>query len=154
MKTRTLTLLYTAILASLLTGAFVITTITAQTEKKLYYFWYPYSYCLDQAPAEPWNAYVFGVSGARVRDINKATIKLEGLYSPTSTKLILWNLIMIMSFSGYDVVEALGSKLPHLGPGNYRVYVDITGLLNNGTPFRGSASISVTVPEPPPPPPP
>jgi hypothetical protein len=153
MKTRTLTLLYTAILASLLTGAFVITTITAQTEKKLYYFWYPYSYALDQAPAEPWNAYVFAVSGARVRDINTATIQLEG-HSPISTKLILWNLIMIVSFHGYDVVQVLGGKLPHMGPGNYKVYVDITGLLKNGTPFRGSASISVTVADPPPPPPP
>jgi hypothetical protein len=150
-KANKLTLLTTGILATLLLGTFASTTITAQTEKKLYYFWYPYSYALDQAPPDPWTAYVFGVQQKRVRDINPSTILLEGLYSPTSTKLILWNLIMIVTFHGYDVAQAIWIKLPHMGPGTYKVSLEITGLLKDGTPFRGSASVSVTVADPPPP---
>jgi hypothetical protein len=150
-KTSKLTLLTIGIIATLLLGTFAITTITAQTEKKLYYFWYPYSYALDQAPPEPWTAYVFGVQQKRVRDINPSTILLEGAFSPKSTKLILFNLIMIVTFHGYDVVQAIWFKNPHMAPGTYKVSLDITGFLKDGTPFRGSASISVTIADPPPP---
>jgi hypothetical protein len=151
MKPKTITLLSLTLLATLLIGAFAINTITAATEKKLSYFWYPYSYTLDQSPPEPWTAYVYSVSGSRVRDINPSTIRLGGLYTATSTKLILFNLIMIVTFHGSDVVQALLVKLPHMGPGTYKVSLEITGSLNNGTPFRGSATISVTLPDLPPP---
>jgi hypothetical protein len=150
MKPQRLTLLSTALLATLLIGAFAITTVTA-ADKALSYFWYPYSYALDQAPPEPWTAYIFGVSGSRVRDIDTATIRLAGLYTPTSTKLILFNLIMTVTFHGYDVVQAILVKLPHMGPGTYKVSLEITGKLKSGTAFRGSATISVTVPDLPPP---
>jgi hypothetical protein len=151
MNSKRQTQLSIILLATLLIGAFTINSIMAPTEKKLYYFWYPYKTSLDEAPPEPWNAYIWGVSSGRVRDINPATMRLEGLYSPTSTKLILWNLIMIAYFHGYDVVQAIMVKLPHMGPGTYKVSLEITGNLKDGSPFRGSATITVTTPDPPPP---
>jgi hypothetical protein len=151
MRPKKLSLISLTLLATLLIGAFGINSLFAPTEKKMYYFWYPYSYNLEQSPPEPWTAYIWAISGARVRDINTATIRIEGLYAPTSTKLILFSLIMIVTFHGYDVVQAILIKISHMSPGDYKVPIDITGLLKNGTPFRGTAYLYVTVPDAPPP---
>jgi len=144
-KTRTTALLSITILGALLLGAFGVQTISAAT-KTMYYFWYPYSYSLDQSPPQPWTAYIIFL-----KNINPSTILLEGKYVPTSTKYILSGWVLTVYFNGYDVVAAIMPKLPHMSPGTFKVSLTMTLKLNDGTAYSGTATISVTDPAPPPP---
>lgn len=134
-------------LLSLLLGTVSINTILAPTELKLYYWWSPHGHTFDNPEPDPWKAYLFWLSPwRRMRDVDTTTIRLEGTIAPESTQLWLFNLIMIVSFDGYEVLGALLLKGGHMGPGQHVIYLEITGNMKDGTPFRGSASITLTIP--------
>lgn len=151
MKTRKLTLLSLTILATLLIGAFAINVILAPTELKLKVKWKPVEYTMD-APPDPWWA---ELSASRINpdDIVVSTILLEGRHSirPTPAPYITATDRLAVPFYGDDVLDELLAKAPHLAPGEYRINLEITGQLDDGTPLRGSGGITILVPEQSPP---
>ena len=152
MKSRKLTLFSLALLATLLLGAVAINVISAK-DLKLKVKWRPPDYYLDNLPPDPWNAEIFFAPPRDLSEINTATIKLEGLYEPESTPYIsLRTSRLVVPFDGFDVLTALLLKVGHMVPGGeYHVDLEITGELNDGTPFAGSGAINLLVPETPPP---
>jgi hypothetical protein len=153
MKTRRLTLISIALLATLLMGASII-IVLSQTEVGANVRWDPRTYTYDVTPPTAWNAQIWLKQGHKAQiEIDPTTILLEGVYEP------IYELIhnathgprLIVPFSGSDVKAALDSKLPiHMGilpPGRYRISLEITGQLYTGETFRGSGVIVVTVTE-------
>lgn len=108
----------------------------------------PKTYTLDTTPPQPWNAEIWLTGGHKRHEIDTTTILLEGVYT---WKLPPYPAIhgprLIVPFDGNDVLAAALAKLPHLAPGTYRIPLEITGKLFDGTPFRGSDTIRLTVPE-------
>jgi len=148
MKTRRLTLISLALLTTLLLGAVAINVISAK-DLKLKVKWRPPDYYLDNLPPDPWNAEIFFAPPRDPAEINTATIVLEGLYVPESTPYISAGTSrMVLPFNGIDVLTALLLKVGHMVPGQeYRVFLEITGELNDGTPFAGEGGINLIVPE-------
>jgi hypothetical protein len=156
MKTRTLIPIYIGILAIAIIGASLVisraaTTIGANVA------WDPKSYTYDNPPPNPWNAEVWLKGGHKAQtEIDKSTIKLEGLYSPSATPYnALHGPKLVVPFLGNDVKAAIYAKLPgHMGvltPGIYRLQLVITGKLLTGEDFMGDGVVTVTVLPPPPP---
>ena len=148
MKTRKLTILYVALLITLVVGVVAITA-SAKHPAKLKVKWRPPSYILDNMPPDPWNAEVFFAPPRDLDEINTTTILLEGLYTlesapyPTESPSRL-----ILPFDGYEVLAAVLLKAGHMMPGQeYRIYLEITGELNDGTPFAGEGGINLIIPE-------
>lgn len=81
-----------------------------------------------------------------MKNINTETIRLEGNVAPEATKLWLFNLILIASFDGQAVRDALLLKAGHMAPGKQLIYLEISGQCKDGTPFKGTASIELTNP--------
>jgi hypothetical protein len=151
MKPKKLTLLSITVLTTLLIGAFTINTILASTELKLNVCWLPSYYKLNKPAPHSWIALVFLSSSSHKHapKIDPSTILLEGTYEPESKpRPILWGCLLIVSFNGQDVLEALMTKAEHLSPGIYHVSLEITAETYDGTPCRGSSTITLTVPEP------
>jgi len=153
MKLSKLTILSITILATLLLGAYAINTIMAPAEIKLKVKWKPVEYILgENLPPDPWWA---ELSAPRINpdDIVTSTILLEGIYSPRPTPppYITITGRLAVPFYGGNVLDALMVKAPHLAPGEYRISLEITGELDDGTPLRGSGGITILVNEIPPP---
>lgn len=152
MKTRTITFIALAIVATLIIGAFTFNAMSAPKELKLKVKWRPMYYTLDSAPPDPWIAQVFFAPPRTLTDINPSTIRLEGIYTLESAPYLLdMNGRLALPFHGYDVLTAAMSKMPHMTSGTYYVSLEITGNLYDGTPIRGSGTITLIVPEIPPP---
>jgi len=153
MKLSKLTLLSLTLLTTLLLGAVAINVILAPAEIKLKVKWKPVEYLMDSpSPPDPWWA---ELSAPRINpdDIVTSTILLEGLYSirPTPPPYMTLTGRLAVPFYGGDVLTALLAKAPHLAPGEYRINLEITGQLDDGTPLRGSGGITLWVNEIPPP---
>jgi hypothetical protein len=151
MKPKKLTIISLTVLTALLIGAFTINTILASTELKLNVYWLPSYYKLNKPIPHSWTALVFLSSSSHKHapKIDPSTILLEGTYKPESTpRLILWGCLLIVSFDGHDVLEALMTKAEHFSPGIYHVSLEITAQTYDGTPCRGSGTITLVVPKP------
>ena len=148
MKPKILTLISLTILASLLIGAFAFNAFSAPPVLKLKVKWKPAAYTTDSWAPEQWIAQIYFAPPRPVEDIDPYSILLEGMYSPTATPThdSLKERLNV-PFCGWDVVAALYTKAPHMTPGNYLVWLEITGNLNDGTLFRGSGCINMTIPE-------
>ncbi|TET18872.1 hypothetical protein E3J74_08825 [Candidatus Bathyarchaeota archaeon] len=148
MKTRRLTVLSLILLAALLVGAIAINATAAKT-LKLKVKWKPPDYLLDSNPPDPWNAEMWLTGDHDFTEIDPTTIWLEGIYSPEYDPYPSENKPrLVVPFDGYDVLIALMLKVGHMVPGGeYRVYLEITGELNDGTPFAGKSGISLLIPE-------
>lgn len=153
MKARTTTLLSLALLASLLIGAIAITVLSAPPkELKLKVKWTPRNYVYLGSVSDPWNAEVSFAPPRTFDDINASTIRLENFYEPTDDPYVSERTArLIIPFYGGDVVAALLSKAGHLTPGEYRIYLEIRGELDDGTPFSGEGGLNLIVPDTPPP---
>jgi len=151
MKTRTLTLLSLSLLATLLIGAFALNVYSAK-ELKLKVKWKPASFTGDTWFPNPWLTEIYFAPPRPINQIDPSTILLEGLYSPSgATYPHPLKDRLVVPFYGGDVVTALVTKAPHMSPGTYIVFLEITGKLYDGQGFRGVGSINMTIPELPPP---
>jgi hypothetical protein len=150
MKIRKLTILHLTLLITLVLSVIAITA-SAKKPAKLKVKWRPPDYLLDNMPPDPWNAEVFFAPPRDLDEINTATILLEGLYTPESAPYpITKTSRLVFPFDGYDVLTAVLLKVGHMMPGQeYRVYLEITGELNDGTPFAGEGGINLIIPETP-----
>jgi len=153
MKARTTTLLSLALLASLLIGAITITVLSAPSkELKLKVKWTPRIYVYLGSVADPWNAEVYFAPPRPFDDINASTIRLEGTYEPVDDPYVSEHTSrLVIPFYGGDVVAALLDNGGHLTPGEYRIYLEITGELYDKTPFSGKGGLNLIVLENPPP---
>jgi len=150
MKTRKLTLLFLTMLATIMLGAVAVSVLSPPPTLKLKVKWTPRVYELNNNPPT-WNAEIYFAPPRPLDEIDVETIQLEGGYTPVSDPYPTVTSRLVVPFDGYDVLDALMPKLPHMAPGEYRVYLEITGKLFDGTPFSGSGGINVVVPEPSPP---
>jgi hypothetical protein len=148
MKPKILTLISLTILASLLIGAFAFNAFSAPPELKLKVKWKPAAYTTDSWVPPIWYAEIFFAPPRPVEEIDPSTIRLEGIYSPSTlpTHHPVKERLNV-PFSGYDVVAALWTKVPHMSAGTFLVWLEITGNLNDGRFFRGSGPINMTIPE-------
>jgi len=148
MKTRTLTLLTLAILASLLLGAYTFNALSAPKELKLKAKWKPAAYLINAPVPDPWKVEIYFAPPRPVQDINATTLRLE--------QTIMWDEEhppymhtlkdrLVVSYHGADVLGAALLKMTHTGPGTYVVYLEITGKLYDNTPFRGTGSITLVI---------
>ena len=152
MKTRKLTLLSIALLATLLIGAAAINVLWGAKELKLKVKWKPRNYIFENAPPDPWDAQIYFAPPRTFDDVNSSTIRLEGVYAPESDPYLAENMPrLVVPFDGSNVLAALLSKAGHLAPGEYRIWLEITGKLIDETPFRGKGGINLIIPEIPPP---
>lgn len=146
MKARTTTLLSLILLASLLIGAIAITALSAPQVLKLKVKWKPNHYVLYTSVPDPWNAEVLFAPARPLDDINASTILLEGTYAPSGPPYMSPNQPrLVIPFYGGDVLAAMLSKAGHLSTGEYRISLEITGELDDGTPFRGSKGIILII---------
>jgi hypothetical protein len=154
MKTRTITILSLAIVATLVIGAFAIDAFAAPKELKLKVKWKPATYTSDTWFPDPWLAEIFLAPPKPLNQIDPLTLLLENTYSPSAATYPTekGNDRLVVPFYGGDVLTALLTKAPHMSPGTYFIYLEITGKLYNGQAFRGSGPINMTIPEPLPPP--
>ena len=148
MKTRKLTILYLALLITLVLSVVAITA-SAKKPAKLKVKWRPPNYVLDNMPPDPWNAEVFFAPPRDLGEIDTATVLLEGLYTLESAPYLTEKTSrLVLPFDGYDVLAAVLLKGGHMMPGQeYRVYLEITGEFNDGTPFAGEGGINLIIPE-------
>ena len=151
MKTRTITLIAVAILATLLVGTFAFNALAPAKDLKLKVKWKPNSILLDTYVPDPWIAEVYFAPPEDLTQVNPGTVRLEGTYTLESTPYITTSMRLALPFRGYDVLTALLTKIPHMMPGSYRVGLEITGNLYDGRAFSGTGYINATVPELPPP---
>lgn len=151
MKTRTITFIAVAVLATLLVGTFAFNVLAPAKDLKLKVKWKPNSILLDTYIPDPWNAEVYFSPPEDLTQINPGTVRLEGTYTLESTPYITTSMRLALPFHGYDVLTAILTKIPHMMPGSYRVGLEITGNLYDGRAFRGTGYINATVPELPPP---
>jgi len=152
MKLNKITLLSLTILATILIGAFAFNALSAPPTLKLKVKWKPATYTLSDPVPNPWNAEVYFAPPRTFIDVVLDSFVLEGTYScvapayphPLKDRLIV-------PFDRDEVVEALLSKMPHMGPGIYIIYLEVSGQLIDGRLFSGRGSITFTYPEFPPP---
>jgi hypothetical protein len=140
-----------AMLAVLMFGILATTVFSPPPVLKLKVKWKPATLILDSYVPNPWYAEIYFAPPRDLTTVNTASLLLEGLYSPSGPVTLhpLKNRL-IVPFAGDDVMSALMSKL-HMAPGIYVIFLEISGTLNDGTPFKGQGSITVTYPELPPP---
>jgi len=148
MKTRTITFIAVAILATLLIGTFAFNVLAPAKDLKLKVKWKPNTILLDTTAPDPWNAEVYFAPPEDLTQVNPTTVRLEGTYTLESTPHITTSMRLALPFHGYDVLLAIWAKLPHMAPGSYRVGLEITGSLYDGRAFRGTGYVNATVPEP------
>ena len=94
------------------------------------------------APPDPWNTEMKLKKG---QEIDPSTIRLEGVHSHESDpykKKTKW----IVPFDGNNVLASMRQKLGDVGPGKYKIKLEITGKLTDGKPFRGQGKIEVIIP--------
>lgn len=154
MKTRKLTILSLALLATLVLSIFVIEVFSPPKVKAKARF-YPRTHTLD-GPPTTWNAHLSFSPPRSVDEIDTSTIRLEGVYSPSAEPYDLpkKGKRVVVPFDGYDVLTAALLKAGHMAPGSANlIFLEITGQLKDGRPFRTGMSgcIVIFVPELPPP---
>jgi len=148
MKARTLTLLSLAILASLLLGAYTFNALSAPPYLKLKTKWKPAMFLLNGPAPDPWKVEIYFAPPRPVTDIDINSLRLEAN--------IMWEEAnppylhplkdrLVVNYHGDDVLYAILLKMTHTGPGQYEIFLEITGNLNDGTPFRGQGSITVVI---------
>jgi hypothetical protein len=134
-------------LAVITLGGSVFLALSQGEEVKAKVAWNPKRYTLDTAVPDPWNAEIWLTKGHKREEINTTTILLEGIYKPSADPYPAERgPRLIVPFSGEEVLTALLTKLPHMTSGRHRIPLEITGLLLDGTPFRGVGYIKLTVP--------
>lgn len=155
MKTKKLTLVSLTILASLVLGIFVVEVLSAPKKARVKAWFYPRTYTLDTPVPQPWNVDLKFAPPRTVDEIDTSTIRLEGRYSPSAEPYDHPRVRprVVVPFDGYDVLEAAILKSGHMTPGTHLVFLEITGLLKDGTPFSSGSSgcIVLFVPDNPPP---
>jgi len=133
-------------LTTILLSAGAILVFSQGDEVRANVAWDPSSYSTDQPLPDPWNAEIWLTGGHTRDEIDTTTILLEGMYTPSADPYpAVHGPRLIVPFAGSDVYEALLSKLPHTEPGRYRIALEITGNLYDGTPFRGSGTIRLEI---------
>jgi len=152
MKTRTLTLVSFALLATILLGVFVVNVLSPPKELKLKVKWKPASYTGDTWFPDPWLVEIYFAPPRPINEIDPSTLLLENTYRPSEpTYPHALKDRLVVPFYGGDVVTAIMTKVPHMSPGTFIVFLEITGNLYDGQAFRGTGSINMTIPELPPP---
>jgi len=149
MKLRKSNLIYLTMLISML-GASTVLVLSRGTEIKANVAWDPKSYTLDTVIPNPWNAEIWLTGGHKREEIDIATIQLEGSFAPSATPYpAKHGPRLIIPFDGETVKMLLLQKIAHTAPGKYRIPLEITGLLKDGTPFHGTGHIRLIIPEKP-----
>jgi len=140
-------LVYLAMLISML-GASTFLVLSQGTEVKANVAWEPKSYTLDTSTPDPWYAEIWLTGGHKREEINVTTIQLEGEFAPSAMPYPAEHgPRLIAPFDGETVKMLLLQKTVHMAPGRYRIPLEITGLLKDGTPFRGTGYIRLIIPE-------
>jgi hypothetical protein len=152
MKLNKIAVISAAILVTLLAGAIAFNTFGAVKDLKLKVKWRPVTYTLGNPVPDPWNAEIFFAPIRDLNEIDTSTLLLEGMYTPSGTPTLMTSSPPRMSvpFDGDDVLRALMSKMSHMGPGTYQVFLEISGNLKpeyGGTPFSGIGGIDLIVPD-------
>ena len=153
MKSRKLTLLSVTLLVALVTGALLINVLWAPKTLKIKVKWKPVDYVLDNPLPDPWNAEIWLVGDYNIDEIDPTSLELEGKYEPVYEPYEAEDRPrLVVPFDGHDVLEAVLLKAGHLAPGEYRVWLEITGehvdkKTQQITPFEGKGGISLIVPE-------
>ena len=142
MKTRTVTLLSIALLATLAIGAFVTQVLSAPPRARAKAWFYPRTYILDNSVPQPWNVWLHFSPPRTASELDALSIRLEGLYTPSAAPYDHPNQPkIVVPFDGYDVLAAAMTKMGHMTPGqSYLVFLEVTGLLEDGTPFSTGSS--------------
>jgi hypothetical protein len=156
MKLNKIVIISAAILITLLAGVAAFNALAPAGQLKLKVKWRPVTYTLGNPVPDPWNAEIFFAPLRDLNQIDPTTLRLEGIYPPSGPVEILNSSPprMRVPFAGADVLRALLSKVAHMAPGTYQIYLTITGNLKTeygGTAFSGSGGIDLIVPEPSPP---
>lgn len=148
MKTRTITFLALSIITTLLIGTFAFNAFAPAKDLKLKAKWRPNTIILDTYAPDPWIAEAYFSPPEDLTQVNPETVRLEGTYTLQSAPYITTSRRLALPFTGFDVLSAIWIKIPHMGPGSYRVGLEITGDLYDGRHFSGTGYINATVPEP------
>ena len=152
MKLNKIVIISAAILVTLLAGAIAFNVLAPPQDLKLKAKWRPVTYTLGNPVPHPWRAEIFFAPLRDLNQIDTSTLLLEGIYTPSGTPTLMQSSPPRMSvpFDGDDVLRALLSKMGHMGPGIYHIYLEISGNLKaeyGGTPFSGSGAIDLVVPD-------
>ena len=152
MKTRTLALLSLGIITLLVLGTLASNVFSPPPNLKLKTKWKPATYTLDNGPPNPWLTEIYFAPPRPLTEVDPSTLLLEGIYSP-SAPVYMHPLKdrLVVPWNGYDVITALLTKVGHMGPGTYVIFLEITGKLYSGQAFSGQGSITLVIPELPPP---
>ena len=148
MKTRTITFVTIAIVATLLVGAFAFNVLAPAKDLKLKVKWKPNAVILDTTIPDPWRAEVYFAPPEDLTQVNPSTVRLDGIYTLESAPYVTVSSRLALPFHGYDVLSAIWPHIPHMAPGSYRVGLEITGSMYDGRAFSGTGYINATVPEP------
>ena len=156
MKTRKLTLIYLTLIATLVLGIFAVEVLSGPKKARVKGWFYPRTYTLGTPLPDTWDVWLKFAPPRSVDEIDTETIRLEDRYEPCKPYPYDLKNRVVVPFKAKDVLRAAIEKLVHDGfllPGSYLVYLEVTGLLKDGTPFStGMSSVIVLyVPEPNPP---
>ena len=154
MKTRTITFIYIALLATLvLGGIFVGQVLSGPPRLRAKAYWKPNTYDTANLPPDTWNVWLhFASSSVDASQIEASSILLEGTYPSISDPSDLPNKSgawVVVSFDGYDVLAAAITKAGHMTVGQtYLVFLEVTGQLKDGTPFSTGMSGAIVIFDP------
>jgi hypothetical protein len=160
MKTRTIAVILTGLIAAAMLGSLVLPRGEALLKARIK--WVPRTYTLDTVGVPAlWNASIAGVDPTQV---NLATITAFGETAGTPVPAIYGRVDLagaddfIASFEGMAIRNLLWEIVLYhdylSAPGRYRINIVVHGALSDGTEFQGSKPITVIIPVPPPSPPP
>jgi hypothetical protein len=157
MKTSTLTVTYSLILLAIVTGLIFSPPVIAQTlDARIEYE--PDTIQWDR-PAPDWiYANISAKGNWDVSQIDIYTVLLEGTVPADTTEGSFWVYRRTFNcrFDGQSVINVISVKIIHMGITDpnphrpYRIPLEITGNLTDGTPFAGTGYIAVKFPESPP----
>lgn len=156
MKLNKIVVISAAILITLLAGVVAFNAFAPAQELKLKVKWRPVVYTLGNPVPDPWTAEIFFSPIRDLNEIDTATLKLEGIYSPSGTPYLISGNPprLAVPFAGADVLRAILSKTTHMAPGTYHILLTISGNLKaeyGGAAFSGTGGVNLVVPDPSPP---
>ena len=155
MRSKKLALISLTLLTTLVLGIIAVEVLSPPPTARVKGWFYPRTWVEGTPVPQPWNVELKFAPPRSVDEVNTATILLEGLFSPSAEPYDHPRVTsrIVVPFDGFDVLWAAQMKAGHLTPGSHLIYLEITGELNDGTPFStGMSSVIVLFIDDPPPP--
>jgi hypothetical protein len=153
MKTRTLTIISVALLATMVLGIFVNQALSPAPRLRAKAYFKPNTYDTSNPVPQPWLVWLhFASNDVSASQLDASSILLEGVYAPSGapydlpSKSASW---VVVPFNGYDVLIAAITKIGHMTVGqSYMVFLTVTGKTIDGTPFDTGSSGAVIIYDP------